>query len=261
METCGSLAYMDPVTGKLTAYITSQAPHAHRTVYAHVAGLAAAGLLTDSEADVLVAALNQVEEELNGGTFHFLPTDEDIHTAVERRVTELSGDLQRLEDRLAASAQDAERTGARMDRVTENLWASLRDLRGQLAAARSGSKEALAGVGAAAAEAHLGELVHRTGCQLLCDVSNVYLSAHNMGYDAYRFLDGLPVEVSKIARVSASTGQWSSRRCDAGRLSMFKVRRVRSDREPLQGASQSLFRPRQTAHQRRACTRGGFSRA
>jgi len=31
---------MDPVTGKLTAWITSQAPHAHRTVYAHVAGLA-----------------------------------------------------------------------------------------------------------------------------------------------------------------------------------------------------------------------------
>lgn len=38
----------------------------------------------------------------------------------------------------------------------------------------------------------LGELVRRTGCQLLCDVSNVYLSAHNMGYDPYRFIDGLP---------------------------------------------------------------------
>jgi uncharacterized protein (UPF0276 family) len=38
----------------------------------------------------------------------------------------------------------------------------------------------------------LNELVHRTGCQLLCDVSNVYLSGHNMGYDPYRFIDGLP---------------------------------------------------------------------
>jgi uncharacterized protein len=35
-------------------------------------------------------------------------------------------------------------------------------------------------------------LVRRTGCRLLCDVSNVYLSAHNMGYDPYRYLDGLP---------------------------------------------------------------------
>ena len=38
----------------------------------------------------------------------------------------------------------------------------------------------------------LNELVHRTGCRLLCDVSNVYLSGHNMGYDPYGFLDGLP---------------------------------------------------------------------
>ncbi|MBI4486874.1 MAG: DUF692 domain-containing protein [Acidobacteria bacterium] len=40
----------------------------------------------------------------------------------------------------------------------------------------------------------LSELVRRTGCQLLCDVSNVYLSAHNMGYDANRYIDGLPAE-------------------------------------------------------------------
>jgi uncharacterized protein len=40
----------------------------------------------------------------------------------------------------------------------------------------------------------LREVVHRTGCPLLCDVSNVYLSAHNMGYDAYAYIDGLPVE-------------------------------------------------------------------
>jgi hypothetical protein len=38
----------------------------------------------------------------------------------------------------------------------------------------------------------LNELVHRTGCRLLCDVSNVYLSGHNMGYDPIPFLDGLP---------------------------------------------------------------------
>jgi carbon-monoxide dehydrogenase large subunit len=39
METCGSVARMDPVTGKLTLWTTTQAPHAHRTVYALVAGL------------------------------------------------------------------------------------------------------------------------------------------------------------------------------------------------------------------------------
>jgi carbon-monoxide dehydrogenase large subunit len=39
LETCGTVAHMDKVTGKLTCWITSQAPHAHRTVYALVAGL------------------------------------------------------------------------------------------------------------------------------------------------------------------------------------------------------------------------------
>lgn len=38
----------------------------------------------------------------------------------------------------------------------------------------------------------LTELVSRTGCLLLCDVSNVYLSGHNMGYDPAAYLDGLP---------------------------------------------------------------------
>lgn len=35
------------------------------------------------------------------------------------------------------------------------------------------------------------ELVQQTGCGLLCDVSNVYLSAHNMDYDAYEYIDSL----------------------------------------------------------------------
>jgi carbon-monoxide dehydrogenase large subunit len=39
LETCGAIADMDPVTGKLTIYCNTQAPHAHRTLYAIVAGL------------------------------------------------------------------------------------------------------------------------------------------------------------------------------------------------------------------------------
>ena len=39
LETCGAVAEMDPVTGKLTVWATTQAPHAHRTLYALVAGL------------------------------------------------------------------------------------------------------------------------------------------------------------------------------------------------------------------------------
>src|SRR5215472_2074376 len=39
LETCGAVADMDGVTGKLTVWSTTQAPHAHRTLYALVAGL------------------------------------------------------------------------------------------------------------------------------------------------------------------------------------------------------------------------------
>ena len=39
LETCGIVADVDPVTGQVTIYMTSQAPHAHRTVFALVAGL------------------------------------------------------------------------------------------------------------------------------------------------------------------------------------------------------------------------------
>ncbi|PXY38065.1 aerobic carbon-monoxide dehydrogenase large subunit [Prauserella flavalba] len=39
LETCGAVAHLDKVTGKLTVWTTTQAPHAHRTLYAIVAGL------------------------------------------------------------------------------------------------------------------------------------------------------------------------------------------------------------------------------
>jgi carbon-monoxide dehydrogenase large subunit len=39
LETCGAIADMDKVTGKLTIHCNTQAPHAHRTLYAIVAGL------------------------------------------------------------------------------------------------------------------------------------------------------------------------------------------------------------------------------
>src|SRR5215831_7940970 len=39
LETCGIVADMDAVTGKLTLWTTSQAPHAHRTMYAMIIGV------------------------------------------------------------------------------------------------------------------------------------------------------------------------------------------------------------------------------
>jgi argininosuccinate lyase len=60
---------------------------------AHVQGLAAAGLLSTDETAVLLTALDQVLTEFESGSFTSSSTDEDIHTAIERRVTELAGDV------------------------------------------------------------------------------------------------------------------------------------------------------------------------
>ena len=54
-------------------------------------GLVGAGVLTQPEADTIIAGLDAVEEELANGRFQFDPADEDIHTAVERRLTEIVG--------------------------------------------------------------------------------------------------------------------------------------------------------------------------
>lgn len=58
---------------------------------AHVRGLCAAGLLTEDELAALLRGLEAVEAEYRAGELVFEGSDEDIHTAIERRVTELVG--------------------------------------------------------------------------------------------------------------------------------------------------------------------------
>jgi argininosuccinate lyase len=67
-------------------------PHDITGSAAHVRGLRRAGLISTDEATAILAALDQVASEMAAGSFGFVDTDEDIHTAVERRVTEISGD-------------------------------------------------------------------------------------------------------------------------------------------------------------------------
>ena len=58
---------------------------------AHVLGLANAQIITEAEAEAIIEALDGVSKEMSLGTFTFVESDEDIHTAIERRVTELAG--------------------------------------------------------------------------------------------------------------------------------------------------------------------------
>src|SRR5215472_12788882 len=40
----------------------------------------------------------------------------------------------------------------------------------------------------------LGALVERSGCGLLCDINNIYVSARNLGFDPGAYLDAVPAE-------------------------------------------------------------------
>ncbi len=58
---------------------------------AHASMLAAQGIITAADRDELLRALAQVHGELADGSFPLAEGDEDIHMAIERRVTEIAG--------------------------------------------------------------------------------------------------------------------------------------------------------------------------
>jgi argininosuccinate lyase len=60
---------------------------------AYAGALAQTGLITEEERDELTTGLKQMRAEFDEGTFEIKPDDEDIHTAVERRLGELVGEV------------------------------------------------------------------------------------------------------------------------------------------------------------------------
>jgi argininosuccinate lyase len=84
----------DPLFEKLNASIGFDVrlwPQDIAQSRAHVAMLAGAGILTDDEAHQLATGLDRVAAELAEGTFEVEPGDEDVHMAIERRLTEIAG--------------------------------------------------------------------------------------------------------------------------------------------------------------------------
>lgn len=60
---------------------------------AHASMLAEVGLVSDEEASVILGGLNTIKQEAGSGSFAFVEADEDVHSAVERRLNELVGDV------------------------------------------------------------------------------------------------------------------------------------------------------------------------
>ena len=66
-------------------------PQDIRGSVAHARALAAAGVIDDAELEQITSGLATVAAELERGEFEFDPRDEDIHMAIERRLTEVAG--------------------------------------------------------------------------------------------------------------------------------------------------------------------------
>lgn len=85
---------------------------------AHARALASAGLLDEAQLDGMLAALDQLEEDVVAGTFAPAPEDEDVHTALERGLMERAG--QDLGGRLRAGR-------SRNDQIATLIRMYLRD--------------------------------------------------------------------------------------------------------------------------------------
>lgn len=85
----------DPVTWSYTVVDTDRRLLADdiRGSLAHVAMLADVGLVTDEEGAALTRGLEHLLAEAERGEFLFAETDEDVHSAVERRLVELEGEV------------------------------------------------------------------------------------------------------------------------------------------------------------------------
>ncbi|MBN39551.1 MAG: argininosuccinate lyase [Acidimicrobiaceae bacterium] len=63
---------------------------------AHAKMLQRIDIFSEDELSEVLSALDQVEQEIQDGSFSVLPTDEDVHTYVERRITEITPSGARL---------------------------------------------------------------------------------------------------------------------------------------------------------------------
>jgi argininosuccinate lyase len=86
----------DPLFARLNASVGFDRrlwPEDMRGSKAHARALQRAGVLDQAELEQIEAGLDEVAGELESGRFNFSADDEDIHMAIERRLTELVGPL------------------------------------------------------------------------------------------------------------------------------------------------------------------------
>jgi argininosuccinate lyase len=140
--------------------------------------LAAAGLISRPQLAAIERGLRRVEKELDEGTFDFAPTDEDIHTAIERRLTEITPAGARLH------------TGrSRNDQVALDLRLYCRDAARNAIAGVAALVDALAGKAAAHADWPMPGYTHLQRAQPVTVGHHLLAHAEPLLRDGRRFQD------------------------------------------------------------------------
>ena len=156
---------------------------------AHVRGLAHVGILTDVERDAVLAALEQVAREMGDGSFRYQPSDEDIHTAVERRVTELAGPAG-AKLHTGRSRNDQSATDVRLWLKRELLIVAQRVV---------GLQEVLLARAEAAGDVYLPGYTHLQRAQPVLLAHHLLAHGWALGRDVQRMLDALErIDVSPL---------------------------------------------------------------
>ena len=146
---------------------------------AHVHVLVAAGLLSDDEGVALWRGLDEVEAEFDRGVFIRTPTDEDIHMAIERRVTELVG----------AVGAKLHTARSRNDQVATTLRLFTRDALSEVARATLALIDTLVSLGDRNADACLPGYTHLQRAQPVLLTHHLNAHAWSLLRDVDRLLD------------------------------------------------------------------------
>ena len=146
---------------------------------AHARGLAKAGLLSDLELSAITTGLDEVAKEFETGAFVRAEVDEDIHMAIERRLTELVGE----------PGQKLHTARSRNDQVATTLRLYTRDALTQVAQVSLTLAEALVAKGSEYSEAVLPGYTHLQRAQPV--LLSHHLNAHALGLlrDVDRLMD------------------------------------------------------------------------
>jgi argininosuccinate lyase len=142
--------------------------HDIRGSIAHARMLAKVGLLKPPEARAIVSGLERIRTEIESGDFRFDVADEDIHLAIERRLTELIG----------APGRKLHTARSRNDQVALDFRLFLREEIDALRALLGGLRSALLGV----AGDHIGTVM--PGYTHLQRAQPVTLAHHLLAYVA-----------------------------------------------------------------------------